>query len=186
MGLGEHAPPVTELDAPRAGDIAAVDSRGVDDRDSEHAGDRVDNRSLPRHAPTLHGGSEGGNPVMRRFWSWLAVELGKRAGLVALVGLILTMIFCFNLSPMTAVGGPLVIAVEFTSLILLLRDFGRVVAMNVAVALLSALVVPPLLVWAERRGWVSRGLIKEPAPFIETPCEHTGHGAETAAAAAET
>jgi predicted RND superfamily exporter protein len=140
----------------------------------------------------------------------------------------------FNLSPMTAVGGPLVIAActEFTSLILLrfveerargiepqeavdvvasrtgrafivsgltaicgvavlsfsslplLRDFGRVVAMNVAVALLSALVVlPPLLVWAERRGWVSRGLIKEPAPFIETPYEHTGHGAEAAAAA---
>ena len=59
--------------------------------------------------------------------------------------------------------------------------------MNVAVALLSALVVlPPLLVWAERRGWVSRGLIKEPAPFIETPYEHTGHGAETAAATAET
>ncbi len=140
----------------------------------------------------------------------------------------------FNLSPMTAVGGPLVIAActEFTSLILLrfveerargvepqeavdvvasrtgrafivsgltaicgvavlsfsslplLRDFGRVVAMNVAVALLSALVVlPPLLVWAEHRGWVSRGLIKEPAPFIETPYEHTGHGAEVAAAA---
>jgi hydrophobe/amphiphile efflux-3 (HAE3) family protein len=140
----------------------------------------------------------------------------------------------FNLSPMTAVGGPLVIAActEFTSLILLrfveergrgiepqeavdvvasrtgrafivsgltaiagvavlsfsslplLRDFGRIVAMNVAVALLSALVVlPPLLVWAERRGWVSRGLIREPAPFIETPYEHAGHGAEAAAAA---
>ena len=139
----------------------------------------------------------------------------------------------FNLSPMTAVGGPLVIATctEFTSLILLrfveerargiepqeavdvvagrtgrafivsgltaiagvavlsfstlplLRDFGRVVAMNVTVALLSALVVlPPLLVWAERRGWVSRGLIKEPAPFIETPYEHAGPGADTAPA----
>ncbi len=119
----------------------------------------------------------------------------------------------FELSPMTAVGGPLVIAActEFTSLILLrfveerqrgiepqaavhvvaertgrafivsgltaiagvavlsfsslplLHDFGRVVAMNVAVALLSALVVlPPLLVFAERRGWVSRGLVKPP------------------------
>ena len=140
----------------------------------------------------------------------------------------------FNLSPMTAVGGPLVIAActEFTSLILLrfveergrgiepqeavdvvasrtgrafivsgltaiagvavlsfstlplLREFGRIVAMNVAVALLSALVVlPPLLVWAERRGWVSRGLIREPEPFIETPYEHAGHGAEAAAAA---
>lgn len=123
----------------------------------------------------------------------------------------------FELSPMTAVGGPLVVALctEFTSLILLrfveerargiepqeavdvvgqrtgrafivsgltaiagvavlsfsslplLRDFGRIVAMNVAVALLSALVVlPPLLVWAERRGWVSRGLIKPEEPFL--------------------
>jgi hydrophobe/amphiphile efflux-3 (HAE3) family protein len=127
----------------------------------------------------------------------------------------------FELSPMTAVGGPLVIAActEFTSLILLrfveergrglepqaaadvaaartgrafivsgmtaiagvavlsfsslplLRDFGRIVAMNVAVALASALVVlPPMLVWADRRGWVSRGLIGKPkAPLIDTP-----------------
>ena len=119
-------------------------------------------------------------------------------------------VFALRLSPMTAVGGPLVIAActEFTSLILLrfieerqrglgpreaveataertgrafivsaltaiagvaviafstlplLRDFGIVVAMNVAVALLSALVVlPPMLVWAEERGWVTRGLL---------------------------
>jgi predicted RND superfamily exporter protein len=126
-----------------------------------------------------------------------------------------------KLSPMTAVGGPLVIAActEFTSLILLrfieerrrgldpkeavdvaasrtgrafivsgmtaiagvavlsfsslplLRDFGRIVAMNVAVALLSALVVlPPMLVWADRRNWVSRGLVKPAAePYIDTP-----------------
>jgi hydrophobe/amphiphile efflux-3 (HAE3) family protein len=118
--------------------------------------------------------------------------------------------FDLKLSPMTAVGGPLVIAVctEFTSLILLrfleerrrgfspqaaadiaasrtgrafivsalttaaglgviatsplplLRDFGLVVAMNVIVALLSALVVlPPIMVWAEERRWVSRGMI---------------------------
>jgi len=120
--------------------------------------------------------------------------------------------FGLQLSPMTAVGGPLVIAActEFTSLILLrfieerrrgrepkeaidataartgrafivsaltaisgvaviafsslplLRDFGMVVAMNVAVALLSALVVlPPMLVWAEERGWVTRGMLAE-------------------------
>lgn len=118
--------------------------------------------------------------------------------------------FDLKLSPMTAVGGPLVIAVctEFTSLIILrfleerergfspraaveitamrtgrafivsgmtaitgvaviatsslplLRDFGIIVAMNVIVALLSALIVlPPLLVWAEERGSVSRGMI---------------------------
>jgi len=125
-----------------------------------------------------------------------------------------------KLSPMTAVGGPLVIAActEFTSLILLrfieerrrglepkeavdvaasrtgrafivsgltaiagvavlsfsslplLRDFGRIVAMNVTVALLSALVVlPPMLVWADKRNWVSRGLVKPVEPYIETP-----------------
>jgi hydrophobe/amphiphile efflux-3 (HAE3) family protein len=121
-------------------------------------------------------------------------------------------VFHLTLSPMTAVGGPLVIAVctEFTSLILLrfveergrgfapkaaidrtalrtgraffvsamtaivgvavlsfsslplLRDFGRIVAMNVLVALVSALVVlPPMLVWADddKRGWVSRTLL---------------------------
>jgi hydrophobe/amphiphile efflux-3 (HAE3) family protein len=123
----------------------------------------------------------------------------------------------FTLSPMTAVGGPLVVAActEFTSLILLrfveerrrgleprqavdvaaartgrafivsaltaisgvavlstsslplLRDFGVIVAVNVAVALLSALVVlPPMLVWADRHNWVSRGLVKPQGPLI--------------------
>jgi hydrophobe/amphiphile efflux-3 (HAE3) family protein len=118
--------------------------------------------------------------------------------------------FGLKLSPLTAVGGPLVVAVctEFTSLILLrfveerrrgytpraavditatrtgrafivsamtatagvaviatsslplLRDFGIIVAMNVAVALISALVVlPPMLVWADERRWVTRGLV---------------------------
>ncbi len=113
----------------------------------------------------------------------------------------------FELSPLTALGGPLVVALctEFTSLIImryleerrrghspreavdvtaartgrafmvsavaavigilvlassnlpLLRDFGLVVALNVGVALLSALVViPPLLVWADELGWVYR------------------------------
>jgi hydrophobe/amphiphile efflux-3 (HAE3) family protein len=118
-------------------------------------------------------------------------------------------VFDLQLSPMTAVGGPLVVALctEFTSLILLrfieerqrgyspedaadvaaartgrafivsaltgiagvaviatsslpvLRDFGLVVAMNVSVALVSALVfLPPMLVWAEERRWVTRGM----------------------------
>jgi len=126
-------------------------------------------------------------------------------------------IFDLQLSPMTAVGGPLVIAActEFTSLILLrfieerqrgysprmamdvtaartgrafivsaltavsgvaviafsslplLQDFGMIVAMNVAVALLSALVfLPPMLVWAEERGWVTRGLKPHHEPVI--------------------
>ncbi|HEY6317204.1 MAG TPA: MMPL family transporter, partial [Acidimicrobiia bacterium] len=115
-----------------------------------------------------------------------------------------------KLSPLTAVGGPLVVAActEFTSLILLrfveerrrgyspraavdetasrtgraffvsalaavagvaviatsslplLRDFGIVVGINVAIALLSALVIlPPILVWAEQRRWITRGLV---------------------------
>jgi hypothetical protein len=123
-----------------------------------------------------------------------------------------------QLSPMTAVGGPLVVALctEFTSLILLrfieecqrgysprqaievtasrtgrafivsaltavsgvaviafstlplLRDFGLIVAMNVSVALLSALVfLPPMLVWAEERGWVTRGMKAHHEPVIE-------------------
>ena len=122
-----------------------------------------------------------------------------------------------KLSPLTAVGGPLVVAVctEFTSLILLrfveerrrgmapkaavdvtagrtgrafivsamtatagvaviatsslplLRDFGIIVALNVGVALLSALVfLPPMLVWADERNWVSRGLV--PADILAT------------------
>jgi uncharacterized protein len=121
-------------------------------------------------------------------------------------------VFSLKLSPMTAVGGPLVVAActEFTSLILLrfveerrrgldpreaidvtasrtgrafivsactaitgvaviatsslplLRNFGIVVGMNVAVALLSALVfLPPMLVWADSRNWVSRGLVPD-------------------------
>ncbi|MEZ5208327.1 MAG: MMPL family transporter [Acidimicrobiales bacterium] len=125
-----------------------------------------------------------------------------------------------KLSPMTAVGGPLVVAActEFTSLMLLrfveergrglepaeasdvtaartgrafivsacttmagvaviatsslplLRDFGLVVAMNVAVALLSALVVlPPLLVWADQRGWVSKRMIPDDVLRATTP-----------------
>ena len=66
----------------------------------------------------------------------------------------------FIVSALTAIAG--VAVLSFSSLPLL-RDFGRIVAMNVAVALLSALVVlPPMLVWADTRNWVSRGLIKKP------------------------
>ena len=144
--------------------------------------------------------------------------------------------FDLKLSPMTAVGGPLVIAActEFTSLILLrfveerqrglepreaievtgartgrafivsamtaisgvavlsfsslplLRDFGRIVAMNVTVALVSALaILPPMLVWAERRGWVTRGLIKPQEPFVEGPSRAEGVAPGGIAAPAE-
>lgn len=136
---------------------------------------------------------------------------------------LLAVAFNLKLSPVTAVAGPLVVAVctEFTSLILLrfveerarglsprdamdatarrtgraflvsgatavagigtlatssmplLSDFGTIVALNVTVALLSALVVlPPVLVWAEQRGWVTRGLLrKDETPFIEYATE---------------
>jgi uncharacterized protein len=135
--------------------------------------------------------------------------------------------FGLKLSPMTAVGGPLVVAActEFTSLILLryieerrrgyapreavdvaaartgrafivsaftaiagvaviacsslplLRDFGIIVAMNVAVALLSALVIlPPLLVWADRRGWASRGMVHPTEPQGAAPAPVTARG----------
>ena len=63
----------------------------------------------------------------------------------------------FIVSALTAVAGVAVIA---TSSLPLLRGFGELVALNLAVALLSALVVlPPLLVWADQRNWVSRGLV---------------------------
>ena len=63
----------------------------------------------------------------------------------------------FIVSGMTAVAGVAVIA---TSSLPLLRDFGIIVAMNVIVALLAALVMlPPVMIWAEERGWVSKGMI---------------------------
>jgi hydrophobe/amphiphile efflux-3 (HAE3) family protein len=66
----------------------------------------------------------------------------------------------FMVSGMTAVAG---VAVLATSSMPLLRDFGIIVGLNVFVALLSALVVlPPILVWADRRNWVSRGLMRLP------------------------
>ncbi len=65
------------------------------------------------------------------------------------------------MSGLTAISGVAVIA---TSSMPLLRDFGIVVGMNVAVALLSALIfLPPMLVWADSggRNWVSRHLVPE-------------------------
>jgi predicted RND superfamily exporter protein len=144
--------------------------------------------------------------VVRALLSLVPVLIAVGAASLIAYGLSL------RLSPLTAVGGPLVVAActEFTSLILLrfveerrrgyapraavdetasrtgraffvsalaavagvaviatsslplLRDFGIVVGINVAIALLSALVVlPPILVWAERRRWITRGLVPE-------------------------
>lgn len=63
----------------------------------------------------------------------------------------------FIVSAMTAITGVGVIA---TSSLPLLRDFGIIVGMNVFVALASALIIlPPIMVWAEERGWVTKGLV---------------------------
>jgi hydrophobe/amphiphile efflux-3 (HAE3) family protein len=73
----------------------------------------------------------------------------------------------FIVSGLTAVSG---IAVIATSQLPLLRDFGIVVGLNVAVALMSALIVlPPLLVWADQRGWVSKGEIPDDVLRATTP-----------------
>ncbi|HSL57474.1 MAG TPA: MMPL family transporter, partial [Acidimicrobiales bacterium] len=58
----------------------------------------------------------------------------------------------FFASALTTAGG---FAVLIFSALPLLSDFGVIVTMNVAIALLSALVVmPPLMVWADNRGLV--------------------------------
>ena len=72
----------------------------------------------------------------------------------------------FLVSALTVVAGIVVVA---TSPMPMLRDFGIVMALNVTVALLSALVVlPPVLVWAEEsHGWISRGLLRAAPDPIE-------------------
>jgi uncharacterized protein len=68
----------------------------------------------------------------------------------------------FGVSALTTAAGLAVIAF---STLPLLRDFGMIVALNVTVALISALVVlPPLLIWADQRGWVSRGMLGKVPP----------------------
>jgi uncharacterized membrane protein YdfJ with MMPL/SSD domain len=69
---------------------------------------------------------------------------------------------------MTAIAGVGVIA--FSSLPLL-ANFGLFVALKIAIALIAALtILPPLIVWADKRGWVSKGMLDRPeAPFIEVP-----------------
>jgi len=58
----------------------------------------------------------------------------------------------FFTSAMTTIGG---FAVLMFSDLPLLSDFGQIVTLNVAIALLAALVVmPPLSVWVDSRGWL--------------------------------
>ena len=58
----------------------------------------------------------------------------------------------FFTSAATTIGG---FAVLMVSPLPLLRDFGLIVTMNVAIALLAALVVmPPMMVWVDEKGWL--------------------------------
>jgi hypothetical protein len=58
----------------------------------------------------------------------------------------------FFTSALTTIGG---FAVLIGSALPLLSDFGIIVTLNVAIALLAALVVmPPLSVWVDQRGWL--------------------------------
>lgn len=66
----------------------------------------------------------------------------------------------FVASALTTVGG---FGVLLFAALPLLRDFGAVVTINVAVALLAALVVvPPAAVWADRRGLLETGTVPVP------------------------
>ncbi len=61
----------------------------------------------------------------------------------------------FFASSLTTVGG---FAVLMASPMPLLRDFGAIVALTIAIALLSAIVVlPPVLVFADEHGWLRLG-----------------------------
>jgi predicted RND superfamily exporter protein len=58
----------------------------------------------------------------------------------------------FFTSAATTIGG---FGVLIGSALPLLRDFGLMVTLNIAIALLAALVVmPPLMVWVDERGWI--------------------------------
>jgi uncharacterized protein len=76
----------------------------------------------------------------------------------------------FIVSGLTCVAG---VATVATSSLPLLQGFGIVVAFNVTIALLCALVVlPPVLVWADQRNWVSRGMLRpdpEARPLVAEP-----------------
>ena len=58
----------------------------------------------------------------------------------------------FFTSAVTTIGG---FAVLIVSPLPLLRDFGLIVTLNVAIALLAALIVmPPMMVWVDIKGWL--------------------------------
>jgi predicted RND superfamily exporter protein len=76
----------------------------------------------------------------------------------------------FVASGLTLVGG---FAVMAASPMTLLRDFGIVVAIDVVVALISALVVmPPLLRWSDRNADPGIDLTAEPEAPVQQDVEH--------------
>ena len=79
----------------------------------------------------------------------------------------------FIVSAMTAVAG--VAVISFSSLPLL-RNFGIFMALKITIALLAALIVlPPLILWADKRGWVSKGMLDHtPEPYIEVADHKAG------------
>ena len=43
--------------------------------------------------------------MMQRFWSWLAVKLGKHAGIVSVVGLVVTLVLGFGITQLEFATG---------------------------------------------------------------------------------
>jgi predicted RND superfamily exporter protein len=96
----------------------------------------------------------------------------------------------FFTSAVTTIGG---FAVLIGSALPLLRDFGIVVTLNVAIALLAALVVmPPLMVWADERRYLGTSeqisarsvRLAAPLPGSQTPMALVGVGVFAAGAIA--
>lgn len=88
---------------------------------------------------------------MQRFWSSTAVQLGTYAIRVTVIGLLATSRTgrAFVVSALTAMAG--VAVLSFSS--------------------------PPLLVWADKRNWVSRGMLGQAAGAVH-PHPADGHGVD--------
>ncbi len=93
----------------------------------------------------------------------------------------------FFTSACTTIGG---FAVLIVSPLPLLRDFGLIVTLNVAIALLAALVVmPPMMVWVDSKGWLGTAAQVDPSRSVRLGAEVDGaqlavFGAGTVAVAA--
>ena len=71
----------------------------------------------------------------------------------------------FFTSAVTTIGG---FAVLVVSPLPLLRDFGLVVTLNVAIALFSALVLmPPMMVWVDSKGWLGTAAQVDPTTAVK-------------------